>query len=178
MSTSHEFREPDHFGTGAVGPAGQRVFYIQANEVTDRLTLKLEKQQVQALAQFLGSVLDDLPSTPQPLPPASLVEPVEPAWVVGQIAVGVDEPEGKVVLVVEELIPEEEPFDDAFEDDPYDLDPLADVSDGASARFHLTPAQARAFIAEAEGLMSKGRPPCKLCGQPESPGGHACPRLN
>lgn len=172
MSFTHEFRQPSHFATGAIGPSGQRVFYLQAGDPDEVLTLKLEKQQVQALAQFLGTVLDDLPSAPEALPNADLVEPVQPAWTIGQIAVGVDEEESRVVLVLEELVAEEDD-DDEDEDDLFD-----DVSTGSTLRVHVTPAQARAFIAQAENLMSKSRPPCPLCGQPENPGGHACPRLN
>ena len=50
MSTSFEFVAPDHFTAGAVGPPGQRVFYLQSREKGTLITLKSEKEQVRALA--------------------------------------------------------------------------------------------------------------------------------
>ena len=45
-------------------------------------------------------------------------------------------------------------------------------------RVRLTPQAARAFIDRARRVVSAGRPPCPLCGQPLDPGGHLCPRHN
>ncbi|HEX7097326.1 MAG TPA: DUF3090 family protein, partial [Acidimicrobiales bacterium] len=74
---SFDLQEPDHFTTGAIGPKGQRVFYLQAREGDLVVTLKVEKQQVGALADYLERMLEDLPSTGPPTPPAApeLVEP-------------------------------------------------------------------------------------------------------
>ena len=38
----------------------------------------------------------------------------------------------------------------------------------------IEPPQARAFVERARLLVAAGRPPCPLCGQPLSPGGHVC----
>ena len=46
------------------------------------------------------------------------------------------------------------------------------------ARFEISLGQAVAFAEIAEELMSAGRPPCRLCGRPMEPAGHACPRWN
>lgn len=179
MSTSHEFTNPRFFVAGAVGEPGQRVFYLQAAQDEALVSLKMEKQQVQALSQFLGSVLDDLPAPAGAVAPADLVQPVEPLWVVGQIAVGIDEAESRVVLVLEELIVGDEDDDDD-DDELSEIGPdfFDEINMGARLRIHITAAQARAFIAQSEALMSKGRPPCRLCGQPEGRDGHVCPRLN
>ena len=171
MSESFEFREASHFTAGAVGEPGNRVFYLQAGDENRTISVKLEKQQVAALAQFLQTVIADLPAPASEPEPAALLEPAIPEWVVGQIAVGVDEATNEVVLVVEEVDIEEDE-----EDEPED--PILGGSDTASLRVHLSVDQAAAFIATSEQLMSAGRPPCRLCGQPESPDGHACPRLN
>ena len=40
MSESFDLQGPDHFTAGAVGPSGQRVFYVQARESGSLLTLK------------------------------------------------------------------------------------------------------------------------------------------
>ena len=46
VSASFELDAPDHFTAGAVGPPGQRVFYLQAREGGTLVTLKCEKEQV------------------------------------------------------------------------------------------------------------------------------------
>lgn len=173
MSESFEFREVTHFTAGAIGEPGARVFYLQAGDTNRYVSVKLEKQQVSALANFLQTVIADLPSPePEATEPVPLIEPALPEWVVGQIAVGVDESESEVVLVVEEIDLDDE------DDEGNPVDELLGESDTASLRVHLSVAQAAAFIAASEALMSAGRPPCRLCGQPEGPDGHACPRLN
>ncbi len=174
MSESFEFREVTHFTAGAIGEPGARVFYLQAGDANSYVSVKLEKQQVSALATFLQTVISDLPDPePQSTVPVPLIEPALPEWVVGQIAVGVDESDNEVVLVVEEISGDED-----FDEEGNPIDELFGEPDTAKLRIHLSVAQAAAFIAASETLMSAGRPPCRLCGQPESPGGHACPRLN
>ncbi len=168
MSESFEFREVYHFTAGAIGEPGARTFYMQASDGERLVSVKLEKQQVQAIATYLRTILEDMPAPATGLEPLPLREPVEAEWVVGQIAVGVSEEDSEVVLVIEEV-----------DDEPIDEDDLfADVSVGASLRVHLTVDQAAQFITTSDALMEKGRPPCRLCGQPETPGGHICPRLN
>ncbi len=171
MSDSFEFREVTHFTAGAIGEPGGRVFYLQVGDESAMVTVKLEKQQVKALAQFLRGVLDDLPSIPNPTPAPELISPTVPEWTVGQIAVGVDEADAEVVLVIEELVPEED-------EDPDDDLGLLDESTGAKIRAHIDVSHAAGFITMSDELMTKGRPPCRLCGQPLDPSGHACPRLN
>jgi len=56
---------------------------------------------------------------------------------------------------------------------------LEDVEDGPDAlRVRLHPRDARAFVERARLLVSAGRPPCPLCGQPLGADGHVCVRLN
>ena len=86
---------------------------------------------------------------------------------------GINESEGEVVLVVEELVVEEEEDE---EDDP--LDPLMGTPSGSEMRVHISVDQAASFIHTSDILMEGGRPPCRLCGAPLDPTGHACPRLN
>ncbi|MGH1489073.1 MAG: DUF3090 family protein [Acidimicrobiales bacterium] len=172
MSESFEFRQVTHFTAGALGEPGDRTFYLQVGDESTMVTVKLEKQQVKALAQFLRGVLDDLPSAATPVTAPQLVSPTVPEWTVGQIAVGVDEADAEVVLVIEELMPEE---DNEFEEE---LGLLSDEPDGGKIRAHIDVSHAVGFITMSDELMTKGRPPCKLCGQPLDPAGHACPRLN
>src|SRR2546426_6172733 len=78
MSASFEFLSPDHFTAGAVGQPGQRVFYVQSREKGQVVTLKSEKEQVRALAEYLGSLLARLPGGGAAVPAElSLLEPIE-----------------------------------------------------------------------------------------------------
>jgi len=172
MSDSFEFREVTHFTAGAVGEPGGRVFYLQVGDATGTVTVKVEKEQVRALAQFLQGVLNDLPAVTAPAAAVPLIGPPEASWTVGHIAVGVDEADAEVVLVIEEFVPSEE----SDEEEPDQ--PLLEEPDGARIRAHIGVHHAAGFIATSDELMSQGRPPCRLCGQPVDPSGHACPRLN
>ncbi len=173
MSEIYEYREPTHFTAGAVGDPGSRIFFLQAGDSFGYHSVKLEKQQVMALSNFLLTVLDDLPAPAATLPaPVELIDPAQPVFVVGQIAVGVDEVTSRVVLVVEELL------DDQTLEDELAAIAEDDEKKGATLRVHVSVEQATAFISTAEILMEGGRPPCRLCGQPLDPSGHSCPRLN
>lgn len=177
MDQSYEFREVTHFTAGAVGDPGQRVFFIQVGDGSTTLSVKLEKQQVRALAQFLRGVLDDLPSITEPPTVIPLQEPALPEWTVGQIAVGIDESESRVVVDIEELVePAEEDLEIDLEIEEAFL--IERDVEGSRIRAHVDVSHAAAFVAASEELMNRGRPPCRLCGQPLDPTGHACPRLN
>jgi uncharacterized repeat protein (TIGR03847 family) len=161
MSSSFEFVAPDHFTAGAVGPPGQRVFYLQSREKGTLVTLKSEKEQVRALAQYLSSLLEKLPAVGERAPrDLSLLEPVDVAWIVASIAVGYDEARDRILVVANELLEEEE------------------GGDPASARVLITRAQAAAFVKQADVLMKCSRLICPWCSQPKDPGGHTCPRSN
>lgn len=162
MST-FELQSPDVFTTGTLGPAGQRVFYIQAREGDLVVTVRCEKQQVAALAEYFDGLLDDLEPTVYGLTSSdlNLAEPVQELWTVGPIGVAYDEPGDRIVVVLEELTEEETESDD-----------------GASVKVHLNRAQVSAFVGHARALVSAGRPPCRFCGLPLDAEGHACPRMN
>ncbi len=158
MSGGTDFTAPDCFAVGAEGEPGQRLFLIQVREGTRRLTLKVEKQQVAVLAEYLGGIVRNAPR-PDHLPEGVAVEPVpEPDWVAGTIGVSYDEDEDRVVVVVEEAVPDDET--------------------GAIARIAVTREQAGAFAIAATRLVEAGRPPCPLCAGPLDPSGHVCPRTN
>jgi uncharacterized repeat protein (TIGR03847 family) len=149
---------PDRLTVGTVGPVGSRLFLIQCRQGRTLLTLKMEKQQVAAMAEYLARVVKDR-ELPAQLPDEEpLEEPAEPAWAIGTIGVSFDESEDRVVLVIEELVGEDEA--------------------GAIARLTITREQAAAFTVQATRLVEAGRPPCPLCGSPLDPSGHECPRTN
>lgn len=161
MSDSFELDAPDHFTAGAVGPPGQRVFYLQARQARRLLALKCEKEQVRALAEYLAGLLAKLPAeSSAEVGDTALLEPVEPTWTVAALGAGYDRDGDRFVLEARELQEEE------TEEEP------------AAARFHVTRAQAAAFVARVRGLVQAGRPICPACNQPKDPGGHVCPRGN
>lgn len=168
MSRSFELPEAEWATVGAVGEPGQRTFYIQARQGQQLLTLKVEKQQVAALAQFLGEVLADLPAPEEPTAAGApgLEEPVLAEWAVGSIQLAYDSSADRIVMLAEEV------DDDEAEtlDDP--------LSSQGAARIGLTRASAALIIRVGAELVSAGRPACPLCGRPMDPEGHSCPRTN
>lgn len=166
MSESFEFNELERFTAGAVGEPGARVFYFQAMQAGYLVTLKCEKQQVGALADYLERLLDNLEDRhlghlPEDL---DLVEPVVPEWICGSIGVGYDEEDDKLVIVVEELVAEDDPNPEP-----------------GTARFSLSREQVNAYLNRARAQVAGGRPPCRLCNRPLDPDGwvcRGCPRTN
>jgi len=168
MSSSFRFDEPQRFTAGAVGEPGARTFYLQVVEADQVVSLKCEKQQVAALAEYLATLLADLPTVAPSLSPPNLelVTPVLPEWTAGSMGVAYDEDDQRFMVVVDELVPE-----------PLEGEELATESPGV-ARLRLTRAQVAAFVPHAEELVGRGRPACPLCGRPMNPDGHVCPRSN
>jgi uncharacterized repeat protein (TIGR03847 family) len=165
MATEFDLPDVDRFTAGAIGEPGQRVFYMQAVAGGQVVSLRCEKQQVAALAQYFAELLADLPAPADAEVPADmeLVSPVDPEWVVGQIGVVFDEGRDRMVVRAEELLIEDEVRDD---DTP------------GMARVSLTRAQVQAFVVRAAELVAAGRPPCPLCGRPLDPEGHMCIKTN
>lgn len=159
MTGDHDLTSPEVFTVGTVGPVGSRLFLLQCREGTVGLTVKVEKQQVAVLANYLARIVNELgrpeESSDEAVP---FDEDEEPEWVVGTIGVSYDEDSDRVVVVMEELVAEDE--------------------EGAVARIAVSRDQAAAFAIRATELVEAGRPPCPLCGLPLDPAGHVCPRTN
>ena len=163
--TSFDLPSPDVFTAGAVGEPGHRAFYLQVRDEGLAVTVKCEKQQVAALAEYFDGLLSDLEPAPFEVPTSDLelAEPLQPIWTVGAIGVAYDEPGDRIVVVLEEIteIDEDEPSED-----------------GASVRVRLSRGQVAAFVGHSRSLVAAGRPPCRFCGLPLDADGHACPRMN
>lgn len=157
MADSYEFFEAEVFWTGTEGDPGQRVFFLVGGSNGELVFLRCEKQQVAALGEYLRALLDDLAPKVEPADGHGEVTPLPFRWTVGSIGVAYDEPNDRIVVVLEELSEADTP---------------------ATARFTFTCAQAAAFAQHALDLVARGRPDCELCGQPIDPEGHACPRMN
>ncbi|GGM77434.1 hypothetical protein GCM10011609_11670 [Lentzea pudingi] len=175
----HVFRAPDRFIAGTVGQPGDRIFYLQASEQSRLISVALEKQQVQVLAERIGSLLEEVhrrfgTDVPDDAPPDDLDTqpldvPVEEEFRVGTMGLGWDA-ESKAV-VIELLAVSEEEVDEAVV--------LDDTEEGPDAvRVFLSPSAARAFAERADRVVNAGRKPCPLCNEPLDADGHICPRQN
>jgi uncharacterized repeat protein (TIGR03847 family) len=152
---------------GAVGPKGQRVFYVQARRGTRLISLVAEKEQVRALADAIERLLDGLAERNPRLTTSddmfvadmSLEEPIEPEFRVSQMGLGYDNERDMVVLLVQGASEEEE-------------------GEAPTARFSATRPQMRALSLHAGQVVQAGRPICGNCGRPIDPSGHFCPQRN
>lgn len=163
MSAYFEFEQPTSVVIGTIGGPGQREFYLQVRENEVVVTLKVEKQQVAALAVHLGELLQELarPAHVEDRLHAELELFVEPTFIVGGLGVAYDPVGDRVVIMAQEL--------------RRDDSSSGDVSE---ARFSLTREQAVELALLGTRLVEAGRPPCPLCGYPLDPRGHDCPRTN
>lgn len=159
---SFDLPDVDAFVVGAVGPAGQRSFFLQANSGAQVVTLKVEKQQVAALADYLADMLTDLPEPSMTSVPTDLQlsTPIEPEWPVASMGVAYVESRDRVALWAEQLQRED------------------DDASPATGRFQLTRGQVSAFIRHARDLVAAGRPPCPYCTTPLNDGLDWCPCWN
>ena len=173
----HVFRTPDRFVAGTVGEPGNRTFYLQAVHDNRVISVMLEKQQVEMLAERVGALLVEINRRfGTPLPPDAEVEdlspltsPVDAEFRVGTMGLGWD---AEAQSVVVELL--------AVSDIEYDASVILDDSeDGPDAvRVFLSPDSARQFATRSQRVISAGRPPCPLCDEPLDPEGHFCVRTN
>ncbi len=155
MTESYSFEDVEFFTVGTLGPRGERAFFLQGRAEGNLVSLRLEKQQVAALADYLDRVLDDLPDTDIGPAPGDLTlrEPVVAAWTIGALGVAYAAEEDRLIVLAEELLRDDD--DDAEEP--------------AHARFSLSREQVMGLIHRARDVVAAGRPPCQFCGQPLDP---------
>jgi uncharacterized repeat protein (TIGR03847 family) len=175
------FDQPERFVAGTVGQPGERQFYLQARDGQRVVSVSLEKQQVQVLAERVDGLLDEVlrrsggeAAVPASAPIGSedlgpLEGPVTDEFQVGAMALGWNGESELVIIEAHEVVEDEAEVPD-LEEDP---------EEGPTClRVRLTGAQARAFAKRAFSVVSAGRPPCPFCNLPLEPSGHICPRAN
>ena len=176
------FDQPERFVAGTVGQPGDRQFYLQARDGARVVSVALEKQQVQALAERVDALLDEVvrrtggeAPVPATAPLGSddldpLDPPVTEEFRVGAMALGWNGDTELVIIEAHETLEDDEAEVPDLEEDP---------DDGPTVlRVRLSGVQARAFAKRAASVVSAGRPPCPFCTQPLEPSGHICPRAN
>lgn len=161
-------QSPDVFTADYIGEPGARTFFLQSQINDTPTSFLVEKQQVAVLAERLREVLlmideeDTIKSAVPARDPGLLpAEPVEPEWRVGNMGLAYDEETDRIIVLLEEVQPEDDP------------DPEA-----SAARLLLRRDQARSFLLHAIAVVEEGRPICQLCGLPMDPAGHKCPASN
>jgi uncharacterized repeat protein (TIGR03847 family) len=153
----HVFDYPERFVVGTVGQPGERAFYLQASGGGAVVTVALEKAEVSALAQGMVTLLESVGHGSEPPPERRLIDrapldtPFSEDFRVSELSVAWD---GERVLV--------------------------EAGDGEEGRLRvaLSVSETLAFVNRAETVVAAGRPECVLCGRPDGPAGHFCPRLN
>lgn len=163
----YDLNPVEHITADAIGPPGERVFYLQASHEETMVTVVLEKEQVQALAISVDQMLEELEKRrPQSAAEMELIsqydlvlrEPIDPIFRVGQLGLGYDEDSDMLIVVAQELTDESEEM--------------------SVVRFWATRAQMKALSEHSLQVVEAGRPTCPLCGQPMDQDGHYCPRRN
>lgn len=151
-----------------IGQPGHRTFHLQAARGDYLLTLIIEKEQAAVLASELLNLLNEIEQRfdrPTPAEDSSqydldLREPILPIFRVAQMGLGYDVEADRVVLILNELLPENT-----------DQEPRI-------ARMNIRREQVRLLAEHAQKVVARGRPICPNCGRPIDPEGHLCPKSN
>jgi len=153
----------------AIGPPGQRVFYIQGKKSLQVVTLILEKFQLQSLSIGIENFLSEIAGRFPELPAVSkkyipeemqITPPVEPLFRVANIELGFNLEDDLAILVIHELLPE------------------TTEEEAGIIRYWCTRSQLQALGGWGVSVVAGGRPICAQCGEPEEPEGHFCVKKN
>lgn len=168
--TVFELNPVTHITTDAIGQPGQRVFYIQASQDSQVVTLLVEKIQIQSMALIVEQLMQELKERFPNLPNAEsdyveknmhILPPIDPLFRVGEINLAYDSDRDLTCLIITEIITDE------FEPE-----------NARSVRFWSTRSQLAALAAWGLDVANHGRPLCPQCGEPMDPEGHFCPKKN
>jgi uncharacterized repeat protein (TIGR03847 family) len=145
----------------AIGEPGQRRFRFVARIDHETVVIWMEKQQLQALGIALEQVLDQITEDITPFEQPDTIAPFDlntrQQFRAGRMELGYDERNDRLVVIAHDL---EEPTGEP------------------RVTCRISRAQARDLCAEAEMVVSAGRPICPLCLNPMGPGPHVCPGQN
>lgn len=171
----HDMKPVDFLLAAAIGPPGQRAFYLQARKDLVLVTLSMEKEQVALLATSVVNLIADIEDLPAidsgTVPPQELEEPLEPLFQVGQMGLGYDHSEQLFAVFMQSVAPASPRQDAEGEGEER-------TADLPVVRIWATGSQMQAFSERALQVVEAGRPICPLCQEPIDPEGHLCPRSN
>ena len=109
----------DRITADALGDPGHRTFYLQARKDDRLVTLLIEKQQVQLLAESIHEILARVgreASQVLPEEQMGLEEPIEPEFRAGRLEIGFHDDRDLLLLEVAEVSPEADEDEDEEED--------------------------------------------------------------
>lgn len=187
MPVVHRFDPPERFVAGTVGEPGQRTFFLQAREGTRLVSVSLEKQQVQALAERIDELLDEVMRAAgdglvvPAIAPRDLLDtqpleqPIEEEFRAGTMTLSWDGSDERVVI---EVFPFTEAAVVSPEQLQEDLEDLLEPEPEEIFLVRVTAAAARSFVERSRSVIGAGRPDCPFCGEPVDPAGHLCVRAN
>jgi uncharacterized repeat protein (TIGR03847 family) len=172
----------DRFTTGTVGVPGERTFFLQARSASGLSSVVVEKNQVQALAERLKTLIREVKASGS----ASIDElsvsfkrdyeplefPIEEDFRVGIIGISWDEDSQRIGIQIQAMGNEE--IVDLLEDD--EAAQIEDAPDLIIVLLRIY--QAKSFVERSEAVVSAGRQVCPFCGLPINMDGHLCPRAN
>ncbi|WP_078503484.1 DUF3090 domain-containing protein [Streptomyces sulphureus] len=180
---------PDRFVAGTVGLPGRRTFFLQATAAGRTTSVALEKAQVEALAERIDELLDEVVrrsggNAPVPAVAPSEIDdtapleaPIEEEFRVGTMALAWDGDGECMVVEAQAVVELAADSEEDLADEEERL--LQDDENGPPMlRVRLSGTMARAFAKRAMEVVNAGRPPCPLCSLPLDPEGHVCPRQN
>src|SRR2546423_5564611 len=172
----------DRITTDAVGPPGERVFYLQARKDDQLVTVAVEKQQVQLLSASILEILARVGKETGLGPDEeemALEEPVEPMWRAGRLSIGYQDERDLLLLEVEELVDTEDDEASEPEAEEITIEGLDELEvTGERLRLWATPEQMLSLSRHGALVCSRGRPACQFCGNPLDDDGHICPAMN
>ena len=145
----------------AIGEPGQRRFRFVARIDQQTVVIWMEKQQLQALGIALEQVLDQIEQHVTLFEQSDAIAPLDlntrQQFRAGRMELGYDERNDRLVVIAHDL---------------------EDQSGEPRVTCRISRSQARDLCAEAEQVVSAGRPICPLCLNPMGPGPHVCPGQN
>ncbi len=184
MPLVHAFDPPERFVAGTVGEPGHRTFFLQARDGARVTSVALEKQQVEALAERVDELLDEVmqatggSAVVPAVAPFDLVDndpleqPIEEEFRAGTMTLSWDSSTERIVIEVF-------PFTEAAVVSPDQVEEdLEEPEPDEIFLVRLTAGAARAFVGRARTVIGAGRPDCPFCGNPVDPDGHLCVRAN
>ncbi len=177
----------DFAATGFVGEPGQREFYIQGTKSEITMSVLIEKQQLEQIAneaiRFLNILSQDLGdeiiATPKNFDDAELKQPVVSIFRARTISLVFDESTQLLTLVLRES--------DIDTDNQYNTEIDSSVNysvieetmvEDRVLRLTMTRTQLRALAVKGHLAIGMGREICQLCFLPKDPIVHLCPRMN
>ena len=167
MAEAHDdFAAVDAIDAESIGSPGDRTFRVRARRGDDSAALWVEKQQLEALAEAIPRLLEQLETPDQHIDENAeeiAFFPDDPPieFKVGRLALGYATADDRLVLMAHDLNTEEED---------------ASIPPTFSCRF--TRQQARVLSDACAEAVAGGRPLCVICHRPIDPDGHFCPRSN